>query len=260
MKRRGSWLRLGLAVLVTAGSAWCAARAQNLLGPVAAPGLPPVPPQGAWGEVIMADAQWIVVQNSAGQQFPIRYDRINQFLVRWPTDASNLTINSLVEAMGPSPGNNALQTDHVDVYEGPDQVLVTPTYRTLLSNNSVMTPLDPVWNRVVNAYDYRAQAYLYGWIYPVGLANMSVGGRLHAVGNPISLVPTLQLGVPGNNVITVAPGATGMIQMTQVTLGSWSFVEKGDPVFLLTSGVTPDSLALQRLVLYKKIPRNRWGR
>lgn len=208
----------------------------------------------------MADARWIVVQNNAGQQFPIRYDRVNQFLVRWPTDMSNLTPASLVEGTGPTPGNNVVQTDHVDVYEPPDQDLVVPTYRTLLPNNAVMSPMDPVYNMVVNSWDMRAQAYLYGWIYPVALANLATGGRMQVVGSVAALnPPSMTLRVPGNNLMTIIPGGTNMLQMTQVTHGSWSFVEKGDLVYLLTSGVTLDSLVVQQLVLYKKIPRNRFG-
>src|SRR3954451_1041348 len=59
--------------------------------------LPPPPPRGAWGEVIMANERWIVVQNHEGQQFPIAAESINQFLVRWPTNFESLTNQSWVE-------------------------------------------------------------------------------------------------------------------------------------------------------------------
>src|SRR6516162_9994910 len=39
-------------------------------------GLPQLPPQGAWGEVINATPRWIVIQNHSGQQFPIALDDI----------------------------------------------------------------------------------------------------------------------------------------------------------------------------------------
>ena len=48
-------------------------------------GLPQLPPQGAWGEVINVTSRWIVVQNHSGQQFPIAIDDIQEFLIRWPT-------------------------------------------------------------------------------------------------------------------------------------------------------------------------------
>ncbi|MDR3632266.1 MAG: hypothetical protein P4L84_00440 [Isosphaeraceae bacterium] len=259
MKRPGSWLRLGLAVLVTAGGAWCAARAQNYLGQIEAPPLPLAPPQGAWGEVIMANAKWLVVQNHSGQQFPVRFDQINQFLVRWPTDPSNLTNASVVEAIGSDVGSNVLRTEHVDVFEGSDRGLVAPTYRSVLPNNRVVTTIDPTFNRMMNAWDIEGQANLYGWAYPISPANLAVGGRLHVVGNVVAVNPALQIGVPGNNFATILPGASSSIQMTQVTLGTWSFLEKGDLVFLTPSGVAPETLVLQQLVLYKKIPRNRFG-
>src|SRR5271168_2349924 len=49
-------------------------------------GLPQLPPQGAWGEVINATARWIVIQNHSGQQYPISTDDIGEFLVRWPAN------------------------------------------------------------------------------------------------------------------------------------------------------------------------------
>ena len=47
-------------------------------------GLPQLPPQGAWGEVINVTQRWLVIQNHAGQQFPISIDDIQEFLIRWP--------------------------------------------------------------------------------------------------------------------------------------------------------------------------------
>ena len=48
-------------------------------------GLPQLPPQGAWGEVINATPRWLVIQNHSGQQFPIALEDIGEFLVRWPS-------------------------------------------------------------------------------------------------------------------------------------------------------------------------------
>jgi len=260
MKRRGKWLRLGLAMLVVVGGTWYAAHAQNFLGMVEAPPLPTSPPNGAWGEVIMANARWLVVQNHNGQQFPVRVDHIAQFLVRWPIDARDLTNNSVIEAVGMDQGSNILRTDHVDVFEEDDRQLVSPTYRSILPNNRVVTTIDPTFNRMMNAFDIEGQAYLYGWAYPISPANLPIGGRLHVAGNVLSIDPALRLGVPGNNVVTILPGPSDMIQMTQVTKGSASFAEKGDLVFISTSGVMAESLDVQQLVLYKKIPRAQFGR
>ena len=68
-----------------------AASATVLVSTARAQMLPPTPPQGAWGEVIMANKRWIVVQNNLGQQFPINIESIAQFLIRWPTQLSALT-------------------------------------------------------------------------------------------------------------------------------------------------------------------------
>ena len=101
--RAGSWVRRGLLVLVAAvGLAETPARAQYNPGPMGRLGapLPQLPPKGAWGEVIMANNKWIVIQNQQGQQFPISMQGVAQFLIRWPTTLDALTPNSLVEAIG----------------------------------------------------------------------------------------------------------------------------------------------------------------
>src|SRR5262245_36743402 len=61
-------------------------------------GLPRLPPQGAWGEVINVTSRWIVIQNHSGQQFPIALDDINEFLVRWPIGLDILNNDAVVEA------------------------------------------------------------------------------------------------------------------------------------------------------------------
>jgi hypothetical protein len=51
-------------------------------------GLPQLPPQGAWGEVINVTSRWIVIQNHSGQQYPIAADDVGEFLIRWPTSVA----------------------------------------------------------------------------------------------------------------------------------------------------------------------------
>ena len=154
------WLRSGLiAVLVVfALSAAGTARAQNrdvaFDAVVSQPrGLPDLPPNGAWGEVINATSRWIVIQNHAGQQFPIAIEDITEFLIRWPSSLDALGPGSLVEAIGPNVGSNTIRTDHIDVFEGTDRTLVSPTYNDRLPNNMVVTTLDPGFNRFMNAFD-----------------------------------------------------------------------------------------------------------
>src|ERR1700722_13883803 len=80
-------------------------------------GLPQLPPQGAWGEVINVTPRWIVIQNHSGQQYPIAADDISEFLARWPTGLDNLGPQSVVEAVGRDIGSNTVEVSHVDVFE-----------------------------------------------------------------------------------------------------------------------------------------------
>ncbi|MFO0952244.1 MAG: hypothetical protein U0835_14060 [Isosphaeraceae bacterium] len=261
--RRVSGRRLALSSLVAVLSlaVWTGpARAQRLAGaddPNIAQGatqLPPVPPQGAWGEVIMANARWLVVQNHQGQQFPIAANSINQFLIRWPTSFENLTGNSMVEAIGVDLGSNVLRTDHVDVFEGSNQNLVAPTYASVLPNNRVVTTIDPGFNRFMNGFDVGAQNLLYGWAYPVDPGDgLGIPGRLHVVGS-VAAVGPLRLRVPGNNIATVLPMEPGVLVLTEITRGNTTFAEKGDLVYLMPVDLRQNTVVLSQLVLYKKIP------
>ena len=259
--------RFGLTLTAAALAALPAssARAQRLPGANAIAGnnqidvadratpLPPTPPQGAWGEVIMANARWIVIQNHQGQQFPVAMDEVAQFLIRWPSALTTLTNESVVEAIGLDLGSNTMRTEHVDVFEGSDRSLVNPLYVRVLPNNRVDTAVDPGFNRFMNAFDIGSQNLLYGWAYPVNPDGGGIPLRLHVVGNVIGNNP-LRLGVPGNNQAIVLPSEAGGLTVTQMTRGNSSFAEKGDLVFLMPTALTPRSVALSQLVLYKKIP------
>jgi len=220
-------------------------------------GLPQLPPQGAWGEVINVTARWIVVQNHSGQQFPIAIDDIQEFLIRWPTSMNDLNGQSLVEAVGQDAGSNVVRVNHVDVFNGSNRTLVAPTYNSILPNNMVVTTLDPGFNRYMNPWDYAGQNMLYGWAYPVP-ANMSgIPSRLHVVGNAVGRDPQSQMiriGLPGNNMATIVPDDTGQMTMTEVTRGSLNDARKGDFAFMLPLQITPRGLLLSQLVLYKQIP------
>ncbi len=220
-------------------------------------GLPQLPPQGAWGEVINATARWLVVQNHSGQQFPIAIDDIQEFLIRWPTSMNDLNGRSLVEAVGQDAGSNVVRVNHVDVFNGSNRTLVAPTYNSLLPNNMVVTTLDPGFNRFMNPWDYAGQNMLYGWAYPVP-ANMSgIPSRLHVVGNVVdrnAQSQMVRIGLPGNNMATIVPDDTGQMTMTEVTRGSSNYARKGDFAFMLPLQIAPRGLILSQLVLYKQIP------
>jgi len=236
------------------------ANANNPLQPAVDQGpvdLPPVPPRGAWGEVIMANAKWMVIQNHEGQQFPIASDSVAQFLVRWPTTLDQLTPATVVEAIGQDVGNNSMRTDHVDTFEGSDRSLVQPTFASLLPNNRMVTTIDPGFNRFMNGFDIGAQNLLYGWAYPLdnsGPVANGIPGKLHVVGNAVSVNPFLRISVLGTNFATVLPEEGGGMSITQMTRGDTSYAEKGDLIFLMPTELTPRTVVLSQVVLYKKIP------
>lgn len=214
--------------------------------------VPNTPPQGAWGEIINATNRWLVLQNHAGQQFPIAVEDIEEFLIRWPSNVDEISPQALVEAVGPSPGSNIIRTDHIDFFEGGDRLLVSPTYRELLPNNMAVTVLDPGFGRYMNAWDYGGQNMLYGWAYPVPPSMATSPTRLHVVGNMINRVP-LRLGVLGNNEATVAPGPTGRITVTQITMGDPRMVSKGDFAYILPIEARIRGLRVAQLVVYKNV-------
>jgi len=260
--RAGSWVRCGLLALVAAvGLDATPARGQYNTGPtggMVAP-LPQLQTEGTWGEVIMVNTKWIVVQNQMGQQFPISMRGITQtrFLIRWPTTLNALTPNSLVEAIGADQGSNTLIADEIMVYEGQAQSLVTPELRSLLGNtNRPVTATDPGYFRGINAFDVGSQYSMYSWAFPVPPGNPGIE-RLHAVG-PVADLNPLRLRVPGNNLATVLFPASGNIPLTEVTLGSSTFVKKGDLAFMMPMEVTPKSLLLSHLVIWKKIPKSQF--
>ena len=87
-------------------------------------------------------------------------------------------------------GSNTLLADHIDVYEGPAQSLVTPTLRSLLGNsNRPVTTIDPGYNRSINAFDVGEQYSMYGWAFPVAPGNQGIRERLYAVGTVAGLNP-----------------------------------------------------------------------
>ncbi len=225
--------------------------------------LPEMPPAGAWGEVINATERWVVVQNHAGQQFPIAVGDIGQFLIRWPYNLDMLGADTLVEAFGMDLGSNTLETAHVDVYVGDDRTLVSPTYSRVLPDNANLPTVNPaytsIYNSIMNTWGYPGQLTLYGWAYPVapdGSGRLPM--RFHLVGAPIDRNP-LRVALPGNNGAGIVPGRNVEFTMSQVSRGSMRFVRKGDFAFMTPIGVKPSGIVVQQLVLYKNIPMSRFN-
>jgi hypothetical protein len=201
---------------------------------------PTVPREGDWAEVIMANSRWMVLQNAQGQQFPLSFGDIRQFVIRWPTRLELVDPSAFLEATGVNVGSNQLRTNHIDVYEGTARTMVTPTVLNLFGANRVLTPFD------VN------QQQTYGTIFPMLPFEYAMPARLHVVGNILGVDP-LRVGVDGNNWAVILPADDGL-NMTQVTVGTPTYVKKGDLVYYIPDTAGPKSLTVSRVILYKKIP------
>ena len=204
---------------------------------------------GEWAEVINVTPRWIVVQDESGKQYPIASDRVRQFLIRWPSSTAMITAASMIEVTGPDVGSNVIVTDHIDLYEDGAQSLVTPTYRNSYNNNGYN--FNYGFNHTMSPYDlsfYQSFGTTY-FMYPIGYAPPL---PLHVVGRASGNDP-VRIVIPGDNWVTVQPNADGM-SVTQVTIGNNTYARKGDLVYLVLDTVSPRSLDVTQLVLYKKIP------
>jgi hypothetical protein len=206
-------------------------------------GLPQLAPEGVWGEIINVTSRWVVIQNQSGQQYPIGIGDLGEFLVRWPSSRDALGNQSVVEAIGPDLGNNVVETRHVDVFEGGDSSLVTPTYYNSLLPSPAM---------IINSWDYTGQNSIFSWPLLTSPSLMGAPVVLHAVGNVVNRDP-LQLKIPGNNIASVVAPFGEQLTITQVTRGAVSYIKKGDYAFLMPKEITPRGLVLSQFILYKTI-------
>jgi hypothetical protein len=213
------------------------AYAASLLGGMNKPSMPR---EGEWAEVIFANGRWVVLQNAAGQQFPLNYAEVRQFVIRWPTRLDFVDPTAYLEATGVDVGSNQLRTNHIDVYEGSARGMVSPVVLRLTGANRVLTPFDV------------DQQQTYGTIFPFMPFEMGIPPRIHVVGNILGADP-LRVGIDGNNWATILPAADGL-SMTQVTAGMPSQVKKGDLAYFIPDAAGAKSLTVARLILYKKVP------
>ena len=201
----------------------------------------------------MANNKWLVVQNHEGQQFPIAMDAVNQFLIRWPTKFQQLGPEYRVEAIGFAAGNNTVRTDHVDVFAGGDRSLVGPTYVQLQPGTRPPTAIDPTFINFIGGLEIGPQNLLYGWSYPITPGLFGLQTRLHVVGDIIPNRDELVVSTIGNNVAAVEAADPANFTITQVTRGNSTFADKGDLVYLMPINLTPRSVVLAQVVLYKKM-------
>jgi hypothetical protein len=206
-----------------------------------------LPAQGVWAEIINVTPPWVVIQNQAGQEFPISVDQIGQFLVRWPYSTDSMTNRSVIEVTGPESASNTVIAEHIDVYEGADQNLVSPALNNLYGFNRSLTPFDV------------DQQQSYGTVYFMTPEEYNLPSRTHIVGNAIFDGSGSVKVSAGQNWYTIQPSANGM-SVSQVTRGRINDAKSGDLVYLLPVGMAPKSLMVSQLVLYKKVPLNQFAR
>ncbi|MEW4570167.1 hypothetical protein AB1L88_20060 [Tautonia sp. JC769] len=197
------------------------------------------PGGGEWARVVTATPKWIVLENAAGQQFPVSFNAIEVFVIRWPANPRMASPGTLAEVTGIDLMNGSVVAGHVDLFEGSARALVTPT-------SLVMTGYPRALGR-----NNLFQMNVFGR-YSMIPGEEWMPQRRHLVGaliagNPIVIAP------PRGPSSTVVPGTGGM-SVTQVTIGSPSFVRPGDLVWYLPVNATPQTLAVGRLVIHKTIP------
>jgi hypothetical protein len=204
---------------------------------------------GEWAEVINVTPRWIVVQDEEGKQYPIASDRVRQFLIRWPSSTSLISQTSMIEVTGPDSGSNVILADHIDQYEGDAQSLVTPSVAN--SYNNYGFNYNYGFSHTLSPYDmsfYKTFGTTY-FMYPTGYAPPL---PLHVVGRALANDPVRVTGL-GENWYTIQPGGNGMT-VSQVTVGNNSYARRGDLVYIVLDNMSPRSLDVSQLVLYKKIP------
>lgn len=196
-----------------------------------------------WARVVTVTPRWVVLQNEEGQQFPVSTDRIRLFVMRWPSSLDRVSPSALLEMTGLNQGSNMLMTQHIDVYEGAARQMVVPGILLISPSGVVSRPIDFLFNPEVYG------APIPGMDVPIQMGTASGPQLTHIVGGMVSRVP-LQIGIGGNNAMTVLP-TPGGVHMSQVTAGSIGLVKPGDIVYLAATQAMPDSLVLDQMVVYK---------
>lgn len=199
-----------------------------------------------WAEVLTVTSKWLVIQNAEGQQFPISFDSIQTFIARSPLAIGRIPENSLVEATGIDTGENALQTNHVDVYVGGARSLVSPTFLYVNGRGELIRQIDFTYNPGV-------YGDIFGVPAPIQSNVLSGAIQIHAVGAPTSCFP-LRLNTPGNSAVGVLPNTPAGLSATQITPGTASMLKPGDPVYFVATALGAKTVSLSQLIVYKQVP------
>ena len=219
-------------------------------------GLPQLPPQGAWGEVINVDVALDRDPESLG---PAVSDR------RPKTSASSWSAGRPVSitwtrrawsrrsAATPAPtwSRSATSTSS----RGAIATSLRRPTTSCLPNNAVVTTVDPGFQSLHERVGLRRPEPAL-WL---GLSDERWAGNSHPFGctwlaRSFSAF-RLQVSLPGNNFATVVAGDNVAIHNESGDAGhdrTWS--RKGDYAFLMPQQINPKGLVLSQLVLYKSIP------
>lgn len=242
-KRAVSFGQLMLSVMVLANIP-LAARGQVFQPqPTGSLARPWFPPRGEWLQVLTATDKWLVLQNESGQQFPVAYDAVQNFVMRWPTSLDRIGPTDLVEVTGLNLGTNRIGADHIDIYRGSARAMVAPLSELLYGYNRSLTFAD-IERQIVYGINFQ---------YLLTPEEMQMPLRWHVVA-PAARIQPLQLMVGGNNVVSIISSPTGMT-MSEVTRGVVSFVQAGDMAYVvpLLDQSGPRSVVLAHLIVYKNV-------
>ncbi|CAN5700966.1 hypothetical protein BH23PLA1_BH23PLA1_05830 [soil metagenome] len=212
----------------------------NVGGGFGGDNLPWLPPSGMWAEVLSATPKWIVLQTADGKQFPVSYNNVGMFVIRWPSAPGRLSPGAWLEVTGIDLGTNQVMANHVDVYEGAARNLVSPASLYLMG-----------FNRVMTQYDI-GHMNTFGTDYSMFPGEELLPRRRHIVGPVASIIP-LSIAVGGNIATSIVP-AGGGFSMTQITMGTSGYVRQGDLVWFVSNGANHRTLNLSQLIVYKTIP------
>lgn len=226
-------------VLILLSPAIGRAQGFGFVGNQSALGAPALPDQGTWGQVVSVTPKWLVLQTDDGRQYPIAFENVGLFAIRWPTTPALLAPDAWGEVTGLDVGGNQVIAAQVDVYEGAARNLVTPVSQTIVGYNRVITQNNP----------FALGTFNYFQLLP---GEELMPRRRHVVGPIVSRNP-LAIAATGNAAVAILPTAAGLT-VNQVTPGSSSFARPGDLVYFVPTGYNPRSLALGQLVLYKGMP------
>jgi hypothetical protein len=206
-----------------------------------------------WAEVLSVTPKWLVLQNQKGEQYPVSFEAVGLFLIRFPTTVDRIAPDALVEATGVDRGSNRIGVDHVDVFEGGARGMVAPGLLYITGSGRSYRPID---------FTFNSDAY--GDPFP-GLGPPIQGGvntgpaMTHLVGPVLNRFPLI-LGIEGNNRIVVLPLTPAGFSVSRIVPGSPGLVRPGDLVFFSAVEARPKSLILEQLIVYKRLPADQFDR